>query len=256
MIKKQTKYIVVSLMLVSMVSFSLTHQAFARGNDDDGSFSRVETNEDDNENENEQESTTHRETREQQETNHEKEMRSAEHEKRTSARQAELKERTENRKQELTDRFESMKENRKTKLAGKRLELCEKRQETINKHITDSVGHGQKKIETFSQIEQRVKDFYVSKELSSTDYEGAVAVAANKKANAIAAIESVEAFDFKCDEADGDKPSTVVRAAFTARRTALKEYQSAVKELIQVVRKALNTTLETTSEKPSERSEQ
>lgn len=142
------------------------------------------------------------------------------------------------RKAAIEQRLEALKEKRGAKLAAKRLEMCEKRQSKINTIITQSADRGAKQLAVFQKIEERVKQFYVNKNLSSDSYESAVAVADEKKIAAIAAMEVSSEVNFDCAATSSTEPGNVVKEAMSTRHVALKEYRTAVKNLILVVKKA------------------
>lgn len=147
------------------------------------------------------------------------------------------KQRVEERKTEIKERIEAKKTEVREKLADKRLEMCERRQANINKIFDNATERNEKHLAVFQKIEERVKEFYVSKNLSAEGYDAAVAAADEKEAAAIAAIEASTEVTFDCATADGAKPGSAIKEAMSARHTALKEYRTAVKDLILVVKK-------------------
>lgn len=146
------------------------------------------------------------------------------------------------RRAELEQKFEAKKERIKERLAGKRLELCENREERINSLIQSSAEHAKRKLAVFQKIEQGVKNFYEDKGLSADGYEAAVANADEKEAEAIAAIDAMVGLTFSCDSVDGSNPGSVIRQAAHARHDALQSYKEAVRELILEVKQALEAT--------------
>ncbi len=156
-------------------------------------------------------------------------------------RQSSVKERAETEKQALRERFEAAKESRMNKLEDKRLATCEKRSAKINSIIQKGAEQSAKHLAVFQKIEEKVKKFYVDKNRSADGYDAAVANADAKEAAAIAAIEASTELKFDCENADGAKPGDAVKELMKTRHAALKEYRTAVKDLIQVVKKADST---------------
>lgn len=162
-------------------------------------------------------------------------------------RQSTVKERAATEKQALTERFEAAKEARMNKLEDKRLATCEKRSDKINSVIQKGTEKSAKHLAVFQKIEEKVKKFYADKNRSADGYEAAVANTDAKEAAAIAAIEASSELKFDCDSADGAKPGDAVKELMKTRHAALKEYRTAIKDLIHVVKKA-NGTQQTTED--------
>lgn len=158
----------------------------------------------------------------------------------TTGMHDEQRQSVDDRKAAIEQRLEALKGERGAKLAAKRLEICEKRQSRINASITQSTDRGTKQLAVFQKIEERVKQFYVNKNLSSDSYDAAVAVADEKKIAAIAAMEVSGEVNFDCAATSSTKPGNVIKEAMSTRHTALKDYRTAIKNLILVVKKAHN----------------
>lgn len=157
------------------------------------------------------------------------------------------------RKAELKAKLEAAKEARMNKLEGKRLEICEKRQTKVNNILARGTEQSRKHLGVFQKIEEKVKQFYVDKNLSAEGYDAAVTNADEKEAAAVAAIEASTETTFDCATTDGAKPGDAVRELMKTRHEALKAYRTAVKDLILVVKKGHgqqqnSTTTETESE--------
>jgi predicted nucleic acid-binding protein len=147
------------------------------------------------------------------------------------------KQKVEERKTAIKERIETAKTERATKLADKRLEQCEKREARVNTIFTKATERNTKQLAVFQKIEERVKAFYVSKNITAEGYEAAAQNADDKEAVAVAAIEASTETTFDCATADGAKPGSAIKEAMTARHTALKDYRTAIKDLILVVKK-------------------
>lgn len=159
------------------------------------------------------------------------------HEHETTVREAK-QQAIEERKAELKQKLEAAKEQRINKLEDQRLATCEKRQTKINSILAKGTEQSRKHLGVFQKIEEKVKQFYVDKQRSAEGYDAAVLAADEKEAAAIAAIEASTETTFDCESADGAKPGDAVRELMQARHTALKEYRTAIKDLILVVKQA------------------
>lgn len=142
------------------------------------------------------------------------------------------------KRSELKQKFADMKEARTAKLDAKRLEICEKRQQTINDIITRGVERNTKHLAFFQKIETNVKQFYVNKHLSSDKYAAAVEAADTAEANAATAIDASADVKFDCNTTDGNKPGSVIKEAMESRHSALVAYRTSIKDLIVIVKKA------------------
>ncbi|HCR55557.1 TPA: hypothetical protein DIV49_01160 [Candidatus Saccharibacteria bacterium] len=232
------KQFVLLTALISVLAVGLTSPAFARRGGDDTSGS------DSSEVENEQETETEHAS----EAENEDESSDFSSDDSRAERQAKLEAKIAERRQMLEDKFDKKRDEIKEKLAGKRFELCQEREANINRLIDDGVERSKKKLAVFQRIEEAVKSFYVEKGLLAEGYDAAVANADEKEAAAIAAIEAVGQIDFDCSNVESSRPNGVIREAIHTRHDALKEYKTAVRELIQVVKKALNDSTNTESE--------
>lgn len=141
------------------------------------------------------------------------------------------------RKAEIKQRIEAKKAEVSAKLADKRLATCEKRQAKINSIFTKATERNKKHLAVFQKIEERVKEFYTSRSLIADGYDAAVANADAKEAAAVAAIEASTEVSFDCAATDAAKPGAAIKEAMQARHAALKDYRTAVKDLILVVKK-------------------
>lgn len=149
----------------------------------------------------------------------------------------EQKTKVEVHKTELKQRIETVKTARVETLKEKRLETCEKRQSRVNAIFTKATEQNKKQLAVFQKIEERVKAFYVAKSLTAEGYEAAAATADEKEAAAVAAVEVSSTVSFDCASTDATKPGGAIKEAMSSRHTALKEYRTAIKNLILVVKK-------------------
>lgn len=131
------------------------------------------------------------------------------------------------------------------KLATKRLEVCEKRQTKINDIISRGATQNNKQLGVFQKIEAKVLQFATNKNITSESIDAAAAVADEKEAAAIVAIEASQTTSFDCHTTNGANPGSVIKQTMTSRHAALKEYRTAVKNLIVAVKQANNETKST-----------
>jgi hypothetical protein len=160
------------------------------------------------------------------------------------------------RKAALQEKIATMKQERTAKLEAKRLEVCEKRQQKINTIVAHGTEQNKKQLAVFQKIEEKVKQFYITKELSSDGYASALADADAKEAAAVAAIETAAETTFDCATTDAANPGSAIKEAMTSRHAALKEYRTSIKNLILVVKKANSEQKATTPAATNEESEQ
>ena len=161
----------------------------------------------------------------------------AAHQKRIEARKAELKERMEQKAAE-----------RKEKLEGRRLAVCENRQDNINALIKKSADTGQAKLARIQAFEAGITNFYEDQKLTSGKYTAALAAADAKEVLAEAALASMVEEEFDCTNIDAAKPSDTIKSVHETKRTALKEYRTSVQDLLKVVREAFTLQTEAQDE--------
>ncbi len=222
------KYLLFVIALVSVLALGLARPVVAQdGSDDDTSTSRSDDDTD--------------ELDEEDEVDDEDESESEDFDDDDSLqeRQAKIQERIEERQKKLEERFNERRTKIEEKLAGKRLERCERLETRINNLLDRSVERSRDKLAVFQRIEEGVKEFYVNKGLSAEGYEAALANADAKEADAIAAIDAMAEQNFECDEAESSNPGEMISEAAHTRHEALKAYRESIKELIKVVKQAL-----------------
>lgn len=238
-----TKKTLVLFILVFMLAVGMASPTFARrGGDRDRSNETSQSSDDSDSNDTEDET----EVEDENEVD-EDEVETESHHSREDRLQR-FNERIAERRNKLEQKFEERKAKRQEKLEGKRLDICEKRETRINELLQSSAEHAKKKLAVFQRIEEGVKNFYVEKDLNADGYDAAVTNADEKEAAAIAAIDAMAGISFSCDEADGSNPGAVISEAAHARHDALREYKQAVRQLIVVVKKALELAETSTPE--------
>ena len=131
----------------------------------------------------------------------------------------------------------------KTKLAEAKLRVCQKREKAITNVMGRIVTRGQKQLDLFSSIATRTEAFYADKGKTLSNYDTLVADVTAKKAAAQAAVDAIKANSvaFKCDGSDPKGASAVFKESLKTETTALKDYKTAVKNLIVGVKSAQGT---------------
>lgn len=153
------------------------------------------------------------------------------------------------KKEAVREKVQVMKEKVTEKLADKRLDQCLKRQDKINAIVQKRSEQAEKHLATFQKIEARVIEFYTTKNLTADDYATLLATVDEKEAAAIAAIAVTKETTFDCASTDATSPGSVVKELAKGQHAALKEYRTAIKDLIVGVKtSAADKVKETTPE--------
>jgi hypothetical protein len=160
----------------------------------------------------------------------------------SSSLRDDLKTEVETKRAEVRQKVEDKKAEVKEKLADKRLDVCKKREVRINAIIDKTAIQAEKHLGVFEKIEDRVKSFYADKHLTVANYDALVAAVDEKHTSAVAAVEELKSNDFSCDTTDATNPSGIMKDLALSKNDALKEYRSALKDLISAVKSAANST--------------
>ena len=134
-------------------------------------------------------------------------------------------------------------EQKKEKLKEDKFKICQEREDRINDSMSRAASRGQEKINLFTKIAERTEAFYASKGKVLAGYDDLVTALNAKKTAAQAAVDTVKAGsdDFKCD---GDNPKAVAKLFkidVHAMNDTLKDYRTAVKNLIVGVKSVQST---------------
>jgi uncharacterized coiled-coil DUF342 family protein len=132
----------------------------------------------------------------------------------------------------------------KDRLAGRRLKACQAHQAAIQTILTRAGKRGDNHIALFSKITDRVETFYQTKGKTLATYDQLVSAVAAKKTAAQAAVDTVKAADttFDCGSDNPKAQVAAFRAEVKAEIAALKEYRTAVKNLIVGVKSVQSTS--------------
>ena len=155
---------------------------------------------------------------------------------RSGETEAEHENRVAEKRAELQLKLTQQKESRKSSLDDNRKSKCEKREAKINSIIQKRSEQGTKHLAKFNSISERVQQFVSDKNLTIADYDALVQAINDKKAAAEAAIAANTENTFSCATTDGSEPAKLSRTTIDAVRDALKEYRTAIKDLIVKVK--------------------
>lgn len=155
-------------------------------------------------------------------------------------------------KQEIEKQREAAKnalEQKKEKLKEDKLKICQEREDHISSSMTGAASRGQEKITLFTKIAERTEAFYASKGKVLSNYDDLVAAVTSEKAAAQSAVDTVSAGsdDFKCDSDNPKATANLFKVDVKAMNEALKNYRTAVKNLIVGVKSVQSTTSEGTN---------
>lgn len=162
-----------------------------------------------------------------------------------SARKAQAQETKEDETLSVQKRIEEAKEKAEkrraqaqTKLQDAKLRACENREEKIKNIMARTSQRGQKHIELFSTIADRVKTYHDNKNLNAENYAALVAEADAKKAGAQLAVEALKSTEFNCSSEDPKGNVQLFKDVKKEMLSALQAYRTSVKNLIVAVAKA------------------
>lgn len=176
-----------------------------------------------------------------------KEAAKKEFERKKETAKKEFEKKKEAAKQKFEEKREAAKselEAKKEKLKDEKLKICNEREDKINKHMDTVASRGQSKLDLFTKIAERVKSFYVSKGKTLSNYEDLVAAVNAKKASAQATVDAVisHSVTFDCDGDDPKGAAGGFKSKVKDMNSALKEYRTAVKNLIVGVKSVQSST--------------
>lgn len=151
----------------------------------------------------------------------------------------EARQRAEAARETAIGRMEAKKAEVNVRLEEKRKEVCERREQKVNAITDRSVIQARKHLGVFQKIEERVAAFYQKEGLRAESYIKLAAEVDAKEAAAVAAIEATSAAELDCDaEGQQRELGTYIRNLVREHQEALKDYRTAIKNLIAVVAQA------------------
>jgi len=164
---------------------------------------------------------------------------------RRTAEQA-AKERREAKQQDIKERQAMAKE----RLSETKLKICEKRQSNINDRSTKIADRATKHLAVFDKITERVKTFYINKGKTFETYDLLVSEVDAKRAVAQNTVNKLTELktSFSCSGAEPKLAIEGFKTAMTEAQSALKEYRTAIKDLIIGVKSANTSDSSSTEE--------
>lgn len=128
----------------------------------------------------------------------------------------------------------------KTRLQEAKLKACQAREKHITATMARMAERGKNQLQVFTKITDRVKTFYQEKGKVAANYDELVADVEAKLVAAQVAIDAAQAAGgtFSCDGDDPRTASQNFKTAHMEQAAALKEYRTAVKNLIVAVKSA------------------
>lgn len=131
-----------------------------------------------------------------------------------------------------------------TRLSEVKLKVCQQREKSIDNIMARIADRGQKQLNLFSSIATKVETFYTNKGKTLSNYDTLVADVNAKQAAAQTAVNTVKAdkADFKCDGTDPHGAAATFQADLKLEISALKDFRTAVKNLIVGVKSVEGTT--------------
>jgi hypothetical protein len=133
---------------------------------------------------------------------------------------------------------------REAKLAATKLKVCQQRQKVITNIMARTATRGQKQIDLFSGIADKTEAFYANKGKTLSTYNTLVADVTAKKAVAQTTVDDIKnrSVEFACDGTDPKGAASSFKTELKAETTALKDFRTAVKNLIVGVKSVQSTT--------------
>lgn len=147
------------------------------------------------------------------------------------------------KREELQTKATEKKAAAEKRLSEAKLKVCEERTEEITNTMARMNERGQKHLELFTTISERVQEFYVQKGNTLDTYDSLVMAVDDAKVTAQSAVDATKAAseEFTCDGEDPKGTLEVRKANMEVQIAALKEYRTAIKNLIVGV-KSVQTT--------------
>lgn len=133
----------------------------------------------------------------------------------------------------------------KLRLEGDKLKACQNRERVINNTLDRIAQRGDKRLEVYNKIFQRVQDFYVRKGLSVANYDQLVAEANTKKTAAQTTVDGIsdKQVDFTCDGTDPKGIAVGFKVDLQTQIKVLHDYQQSIKNLIVAVKTAVSASM-------------
>lgn len=126
------------------------------------------------------------------------------------------------------------------KLDEAKKKVCEQKTKVIEQHSVKLLTHVEKKVEVFDNIADKVKKFAETREAKPVDYEALLERLVVKRAAALEAGAGIKTASagFSCNGENPKGQGSLIVGESKLGRSALKEYQTAVKDLLVGVKSA------------------
>jgi len=133
------------------------------------------------------------------------------------------------------------------KLTERKLAMCQKRERVVKQIMNRIVTRGERHLEVFNKISERVQAFYTDKGKTLDNYNELVSDVGAKKTNAEAALDAIkaDAEAFKCDDNNPKGVGSAFKTDLKAAHQALKEYRTSIKDLLVGVKSVQSTDAKT-----------
>ena len=148
------------------------------------------------------------------------------------------------------ERRDAAKVQASEKREAAKIRACENKQRVVSNIMARIADRGERHLEVFDKISDRTQAFYTEKGLSVANYDELVANVADKRAAAelqVAAVSDVST-EIDCETEDPKAVAAAFKETMKAQITALKDYRTAVKDLIVGVRTGVEATEEDATE--------
>lgn len=144
---------------------------------------------------------------------------------------------------ERLKKIEAEQSVRKAKLEGEKLKACQNRENAINNILFKMSARGEKHIGVINAASARIQAFYADKQLNVSNYDELLAIVSEKKTAAETAVADVKAasVSFMCDGSDPKGAAQFFKDYLRKQNSALKEYKTAVKNLLAAVKSAASS---------------
>jgi len=131
---------------------------------------------------------------------------------------------------------------RNARLETAKLKVCEARQAKVTSIMNRSITRAERQLALFTKISDRVKAFYVNKGYSLDTYAQLVTAVDAAKAVATTDLQTLKGLDgFDCNSDDPKGDVAGFKLALDTVRGDLKDYRTAVKNLIVGVKSVVGT---------------
>lgn len=131
-----------------------------------------------------------------------------------------------------------------TRLTDARLKVCRNREKTITNIMARLADRGTKQLGVFNTIADRTEAFYTSKGKTLATYDTLTTNVASTKAAAETAVSDIQSSStsFSCDASDPKGIVASFKNSLQSEIAALKNYKTAIKNLVVGVKSVQSTT--------------